>query len=95
VGCARAKPGSARRRLSAIQLPAQGFGLHEVGEGLLAVDLHDRDQLSVASLELGVGGDVDLLQLEAELVAEGGDRVPRPLAEVASLGAVENDAGYG
>jgi hypothetical protein len=41
---------------------------HEVDERLLAVDLDDREQFAVPSLELGVAVDQDLLELEAELV---------------------------
>ena len=68
---------------------------HEVDERLLAVDLDDREQLAVASLELGVAVDQDLLELEAELVPERRDGLARTLAEVAPLRAVEPDEGYG
>ena len=61
----------------------QRAGIHEVDERLLPVDLDDRDQLPVTSLELGIAVDRDLLQLEAELVPQSEDGCPRPLAEVA------------
>ncbi|HEY3051710.1 MAG TPA: hypothetical protein VGJ40_08275 [Gaiellaceae bacterium] len=73
----------------------QGIGRHEVDEGLVAVDLDDRNQLAVARLELGVAVDQDLLQLEAELVTERRDGLPCALAQVAVLRAVEPQPGYG
>ena len=67
-----------------------------IREDLLAVDLDDRDQLAVARLELRVAVDRDLLELELELVAEGPHLRERPLAEVAALGVVDDNAsGYG
>ena len=77
--------------MSLCELPAKSVGLHEVDERLLAVDLDDRDQLAVPLLQLGMAADVDLLELEAELVAELGDRRPRARAKVALLSAVERD----
>ena len=71
--------------------PAQGIRLHEVDECLLAVDLDDREQLAVASLEVGIAVDQHLLELEAELVTERRDGPARTLAEVAPRGAVEPD----
>jgi len=68
---------------------------HEVDERLLAVDLDDREQLTVPSLELGVAVDQDLLELEAELVLKRRDGLARTLTEVAPLRAVEPDEGYG
>ena len=68
---------------------------HEVDERLLAVDLDDREQLAIPSLELRVAVDQDLLELEAELVPERRDGLARTLAEVAPLRTVEPDAGYG
>ncbi len=76
-------------------LPAERFRLDEVREGTLAVDLNDRDPLAIAAFELGVAADVHLLQLEAELVPRGLDDTLRRRAEVAFLGLVEGDAGYG
>jgi hypothetical protein len=68
---------------------------HEVDERLLAVDLDDREQLTVPSLELGVAVDQDLLEIEAELVLKRRDGLARTLTEVAPLRAVEPDEGYG
>jgi hypothetical protein len=73
------------------ELAAQRVGRNEVDERLLAVDLHDRDQLAVARLELRISVDRDLLQLEAELVARGDDRFPSALAQVAPGSAIEPD----
>ena len=57
-----------------------------------AVHLDDREQLAVALLELRVAGDVDLLDGEAQLGRERGERPARPLAEVAAGRAVDDDA---
>ena len=76
-------------------LATQSRGVDEVDELLLPVDLHYGQQLPVASLELGIAVDFDLLQVEAELALGLDDRGPSTLAEVASLRAVEADAGYG
>jgi hypothetical protein len=70
---------------------AQGIRRHEVDKCLLPVDLDDRDQLAVARLQLGVAVDRDLLQLEAELLAQRRDGLPRALAEVATLRLVQAD----
>ena len=75
--------------------PPEGLLGHVVEEGAPAVDLHHRQELAVALLELRDAGDVDLLELERELLRNAGDRVPRPLAQVAPAGAEEDDAGYG
>jgi hypothetical protein len=71
--------------------------LDVVGEAAPAVDLDDRDPLPVSRLQCRIAGDVDLPQLELGLPAEPGQHLPRPLAEVAALGGVEDDlrAGYG
>jgi hypothetical protein len=82
---------SRRSALSLCDLAAQCLGLHEVDERLLAVDLDYGNQLAVSLLELGIAADVDLLELEAELVAKLGDRRPRALAEVAVRGVVEDE----
>ena len=68
---------------------------HEVDERLLAVDLDDREELAIPSLELGVAVDQDLLEIEAELVLKRRDGLARTLTEVAPLRAVEPDEGYG
>ena len=80
---------------SLCELLAQRFGVDEVHELPLPVDLDDGDQLAVARLELLVAVDRDLLELEAELLLRLDDRRPRAIAEVATLRAVEPDAGYG
>src|SRR5687767_4968557 len=76
-------------------LTAQRRGVDEVDELLLPVDFHDRQQLTVTHLELGIAVDLDLFDLEAELALGLDDRGPCTLAEVASLRAVEADEGYG
>ena len=76
-------------------LPAERIGLDEVCERPLAVDLNDRKRLAVAGLELRVAADVDLLQLEPKLVPRSVNDAPRGSAEVAPLGVVEDDVGYG
>ena len=77
------------------KLSSQRFGVHEVGEGALAVHLDDGQPLSVASLELGVAGDVDLLELEVLVAAHLGQLSSRALAEMAVGGVVEGDPDYG
>jgi hypothetical protein len=67
----------------------------EVRERLLAVDLDDRQKLSVARLELRVAGDVDLVQVELDVLPDRGERRPRPLAKTAVLSGVKNYLGYG
>jgi hypothetical protein len=76
-------------------LPAERIGLDEVRERPLAVDLDDRKPLAVAGLELRVAADVDLLQVEPEVVPSGTHDTLRSSAEVAPLGVVEDDVGYG
>ncbi len=66
-----------------------------VDERPLAVDLDHRQPLAVACLELRVARDVDLLEVERELRAQRFELAARPLAEVAALGGVEPDRGYG
>jgi hypothetical protein len=73
------------------QLPAEGGRVDVVHERALAADLDDREPLPIAGLELRIARDVHLRQLERELVAQPGDDCARPLAEVASLGVVEDD----
>ena len=80
---------------SLCDLPAQRIGLDEVCERPLAVDLHDRKPLAVAGLELRVAADVDLLELEPQLVPRRVDDPARRGAQVAPLGVVEDDVGYG
>src|SRR5437763_7863734 len=77
------------------EAPPEALRLDVVDEPSLAVDLHDREQLAVAGLELGVAGDVHLAEVEVELLAQRGELRPRPLAEVAPLRVVEHDVGPG
>jgi hypothetical protein len=60
----------------------------EVGEGLLAVHEDDGNALAITALEVGVVGDVDLLELERELSSHLGEDPPGALAQVA-VGCVE------
>jgi hypothetical protein len=63
----------------------------EVRERLLAVDLDDRQELPVARLELGVAGDVHLVEVELDVLPDRVERRSRPLAEAALRRGVEND----
>src|SRR5262249_25021681 len=69
--------------------------VHVIDETAPAVDLHDRDPLTVGGLELRIAVDRDFPQLEAELVMRGGDDAPGRRAEVATRRGVEDDVGYG
>jgi hypothetical protein len=62
-----------------------------VRERALAVDLDHRQPLAVARFELRVAGNVDLRELEARVRGDGDERLPRPLAEVATGRVVEDD----
>jgi hypothetical protein len=77
------------------ELSPQRFGLHEVREGTFAVDLDDRQPLSVASPQLRVAGDVDLLELESMLGTRCSEHTLCSCTEVAPGRVVEDDAGYG
>ena len=70
-------------------------GLDVVHERSRAVDLHDRQPLAIARLELGVAAYVDLLELEPELLTQSRHLRPRTLAEVTALRVVEPDERYG
>ncbi len=74
---------------------SQRFGIHEVRERPLPVDLHDGQVLSVQRLELWLATDVDELELEPELVLDGAHDLERPHAEVTVGGVIEADARYG
>ena len=63
-----------------------------VGEGALALDLDHRQPLAVASLELGIAADVDLLELERMARTHFVEHGSRPLAEVAAGRGEEGDA---
>jgi hypothetical protein len=65
--------------------------MEEVGERLHAVDENHRDPLPIALLELGVSGDVDLLQLEWRLFPHLRKDPARAFAEVAASGVEERD----
>src|SRR2546430_1519591 len=77
--------------LCGLQPPPEARLVDVVREGLLALDLNDRDQLAVARLELRVSVDRDLLELELEIVPERAHLRERPLAEVTALGVVDGD----
>jgi hypothetical protein len=66
-------------------------GLDAVDGDAIAVDLDHRDPPSIAVLELGNTGDVDLGDTEAELRREGSELLPRALAQVAIAGDEERD----
>ena len=76
-------------------LPAERLRLDEVRECALAVDLYHRQPLAVAGLELRFAPDVYLLQVEPQLVPRRVHDPARGGAEVAPLGVVEDDVGYG
>ena len=82
---------SACLRSSLCQLATERIRRDEVREDQLPVDLDDWYQLPIATLELRVTVDRDLLQLEVELSPKLHDSRPGPLAEVAAGGAVETD----
>jgi hypothetical protein len=69
--------------------------MHVVGENPFAVDLDHGQPLAVARLELGLAGDVDLLELELLFGSQLGQQRSRTLAEMAVGGVVEGDPGYG
>jgi hypothetical protein len=77
------------------ELSAQRIGLHEIGECPLSLDLDDRQPLTVQGLELGVTGDIDLLELKRLLDPYGLQHAPRGRAQVALGGVEENDPDYG
>ena len=70
---------------------AQCVDLHVVREAAPAVDLDDRQPLAIRGLELGLAGDVDLVQVEAELGSERTHLGERTLAEVAPLRVIDDD----
>jgi hypothetical protein len=84
---------SARRpREPSAQPLSQRFRLDEVGEGSLAVDLDDGDRLAVGGLERGVAADVHELEIVAADLAHD---LERPLAELAAVRPIEDDARQG
>jgi len=64
--------------------------IHVIDESAVAVDLHDREPLAVARLQLGIAVDFDLLQFERDLLADQRQDLPCALAKVASLCVVED-----
>jgi hypothetical protein len=60
-----------------------------------ALDLDHGQPLAMLALERRVAGDVDLLELEAELSLQAGELLAGPLAEMATLRVVDGDASYG
>ena len=63
-----------------------------VDERPLAVDLDDRQPLAIPRLELGVAGDVDLVQIELDLAPNLCERALRTLAETAVVGVVNDES---
>ena len=77
------------------ELAPEPAGIHVVDERPPAADLHDRQELTVASLEIGVARDVDDGEREAELGPQLLDDRARAIAQVAALRVVEDDLGRG
>ena len=77
------------------KLSPQRFGVHEVREDTLPVDLHHGQALSIPGLELRVALDIDQLEIEPELVLDAANHLERTLAQVAISGVVKSDLGYG
>jgi hypothetical protein len=78
--------------LCGCEATAERFLLDVVRANALAVDLDDGNPLPVARLELGIAVDRDLLELEAELVAERRHLRARPVAERAAGRVIDDDA---
>src|SRR5581483_11481717 len=74
-----------------VQFPRKRGRVDVVDERALAVDLHHRQPLAVARLEVGDAADVHLLELELVRLPHLGERCPRPLAEVAVVRVVDDD----
>ncbi len=77
------------------ELATQGDPVDVVHERPLPVDLDDRQPLAIPRLELWIAADVNLGEVESELVSSAANRRERPLAEMAPLRVVDDDAGYG
>jgi hypothetical protein len=69
----------------------QGRCLEPVHGDALTVHLDHRDPLPVGPLEVGDAGDVDLVDLEAELGRERAELVACPLAQVAVASGIQRD----
>ena len=74
--------------------PAQLPGVDEVLEDLRAVDLDHRNPLAEPVCEHRVEGDVDLVELEADVGPHGLDHLAGVVAEVAAGLAVEGHAAH-
>jgi hypothetical protein len=86
------RPGLAGRTALRCAKPlAERVWADEVRECLFAVDLHHGEERSVARLELGVSGDVDHVELEAELGARLRHDLERAGAEAAVRSVVDGD----
>jgi hypothetical protein len=69
---------------------AKHFGIDVELRNVLAINLDHRDALQVARVELGIGFDVDLEELEGLLgVTKGEDQISRLVAQVATRAGVE------
>jgi len=75
--------------------PAERIGLDVIREPAPAVDLHDGQPLPILGLQSGIAGDVDLTQVEAELLVQPADHLPRPVAQVAAGCVIDDDVDYG
>jgi hypothetical protein len=64
----------------------------EERESLLPIDDDDGNSLAVTVLELLVSRDVDLLEIEWNLCADGLDHTQSVLTEVTPLRGIERDA---
>ena len=73
------------------QATAKRVGRDVVDERALAVDLDHGEPLPVARLELSIARDVDLVERERHLGPHLVEDRPRPLAQVAPGGCVEDD----
>jgi hypothetical protein len=78
-----------------VQPPPERLRVDVVDEQPLPVELDHGEPLAIVRLELGIAVDRDLLELEAELVAQLGELCARPLAERAARRVVERDSRYG
>jgi hypothetical protein len=70
---------------------SQRFGVDEIREDALSVDLDHGQVLSILRLELRVAAYIDELELERELDLDLADDLERTLAQVAIRGVIERD----
>jgi hypothetical protein len=78
--------------LDGLELAPERRFVEVVDEGAGAVDLHDRQPLAIRGFEALVAGDVDLLVLEAQLLAQPLQLGPRAVAERAPRRVEQLDA---